>query len=151
MRAVLDSNILARAASPSLGPAREVLDRLSAPPHVLVLSAFIISELSRVLRYDRVRRMHGLDDAGIDRYVAFVEAAGVLVPLPPGQPQTIVSHDPDDDPIVATAEAGQAEVLCTLDRHLHNTAVQTYCAARGIRVLTDIEFLKLLRSAASTP
>lgn len=38
MRIVLDSNVLARAARPVLGPAREVLFRSVEEPHVLLLS-----------------------------------------------------------------------------------------------------------------
>lgn len=146
MRIVLDTNILARAAGPSQGPAREALLRSAAPPHVLVLSAFIVSELDRVLRYDRVRRMHGMDDAGIEQHVANVQAAGVTIVLPTAIPARIVPHDPDDDPIIATAFAGQADVICTRDRHLHNPTVLARCQAQGLRIVTDIELLELLRA-----
>ena len=109
MRIVLDSNVLARAAKPVPGPAREVLIRCTEEPHVLLLSAFIISELRRVLWYDRVRKMHGLDDAGIERYILDVESAASIVTIPGHRKSAIVVHDPKDDPIVHTAVAGAAE------------------------------------------
>jgi hypothetical protein len=85
-----------------------------------------------------------LDDAAILQYVAGIAAAGLLVL--PGPVAAVVTADPDDDPIIAAAIAGQAEVLCTLDRHLHQPGVVAYLAAHGVRVLSDIELLQLLRS-----
>jgi predicted nucleic acid-binding protein len=41
------------------------------------------------------------------------------VELPVDAPVAPVSTDPDDNPIVAAALAGRADVLCTLDRHLN--------------------------------
>ncbi len=149
MRIVLDSNVLARAARPVLGPAREVLLRCTKEPNLLLLSAFILSELRRVLRYDRVRRMHGLDDAGIDRYVADVESAALIVALPVEPQEAIVAHDPEDDPIVHTAVAGAAEILCTRDQHLHHAKVTAYCRARGIEVLDDVALLARFRASES--
>ncbi len=146
MRIVLDSNVLARAARPVLGPAREVFLRCTQEPHVLLLSAFIISELRRVLGYDRVRKMHGLDDAGIERYVLDVESVGSMVTIPATAQGAIVARDPRDDPIVHAAVAGAANVLCTRDRHLRYIDVTRYCRDRGIEVLDDLELLTRLRA-----
>src|SRR5438045_365871 len=100
MRAALDTNILARAAR-GTGPAAEVLRLLTSSPHLLILSPHLVSELSRVLRYDRVRRMHGLDDAGIDSYVAQLQTAALLVsPAAPVPDGGVVLRDPDDDPVI---------------------------------------------------
>ena len=145
MRIVLDNNVLARAARPVLGPAREVLVRCTEDPHVLLISAFIISELRRVLAYERVRKMHGLDDGGIERYVLDVESAASIVVLPVTSQEAIVVRDLQDDPIVHTAVAGAADVLCTRDRHLYDSAVTEYCRIRGIEVIDDIELLSRLR------
>jgi predicted nucleic acid-binding protein len=150
MRIVLDSNVLARAAKPILGPAREVLLRSLGETHVLLLSAFIISELRRVLRYECVREMHGLDDAGIERYVLDVEPAASIAVVPTSTQEAIVVHDRADDPIVHTAVAGTADVLCTRDRHLHQSAVAEYCRVRGIEVLDDVALLARLRAIATS-
>lgn len=147
MRIVLDSNVLARAARPVLGPARELLFRCTEEPHLLLLSAFILSELRRVLRYERVRRMHGLDDAGIERYLTDVGSAALIVTLPDEPHEAIVAPDPRDDPIVHTAVAGMAEFLCTRDRHLYRAEVVAHCRARGIEVLDDTAMLARLRAS----
>lgn len=54
MRVLLDTNVLVSAITRRDGPARE-LTRLMTGPHVLVTSAFLLSELQRVLAYPRVR------------------------------------------------------------------------------------------------
>ena len=110
MRIVLDTNLLARAAMPGTGLARELPVRCTADPRVLILSDFIISELSRVLRYPRMLKAHGLNDDHIEEYLAHLRSGSVIVVLPE-QTTPGVATDPDDDRVVATAIAGQAAVL----------------------------------------
>jgi putative PIN family toxin of toxin-antitoxin system len=151
MRVVLDTNVLARATRGGTGPAAELLGITGLPPHMLILSPFILSELSRVLRYSRLRKIHGLDDQRIDAYVQSVQSAALLVNPPSAAAASPVSTDPDDDPVIGTAIAGTAETLCTNDRHLHQPNVKAHCAAHGIQVLTDIELLRRLRPPVSPP
>lgn len=146
MRVVLDTNVLARSAYSLAGPAAGVLERLSKPGHTLVASPFLLEELGRVLRYPRLQRLHGLTDIEINRFVADVAAACLLVEPASSMAKGVVASDPDDDPIVATAITGNADVLCTLDKHLHQPEVVEYCMNYGIRVMRDVELLALLRS-----
>lgn len=144
MRVVLDSNILARAAHNPVGPAGEIVERLKDPGHVLILSVFILDELDRVLRYPRLKQLHGLTDQEIDEYVQALADAALVIPIT-SPVDRIVLSDPDDDAVISTAEAGQAGILCTLDRHLHKRSVLEYCHAKGIEVLDDLELLRRLR------
>src|ERR1019366_1302426 len=114
------------------------------------LSPFLLSELARVLRYKRMRKLHKLDDTQLDAYVQSLQSAGLVVNPPAGTATAVVSADPDDDPVDATAVAGQADVLCTRDHHLQSPAVRTYCSSAGIQVLTDIELLQILRASSSS-
>ena len=145
MRVVLDTNVLARAAQPSPGPAREAFLRCIRIPHVLLVSEFILEELGRVMRYPRVREMHGLDEERIQRHVEDVRRAGVLVSFPARIGETIVARDPADDPIVETAIAGQADALCSRDRHLYHPDVVAYCRSFGVAVIGDVDLLNLFR------
>ena len=149
MRIVLDTNVLARAVRGGTGPAAELLGIVMVPPHTFILSPFLLSELSRVLRYERVRKLHKLDDAQLDAYVQSLQTAALVVNPPAGTSTSVVVADPDDDPIVATAVAGQAEVLCTRDHHLQSPTVRAYCSGEGIQILTDIELLQQLRASSS--
>ncbi len=146
MRVVLDTNILVRSAYCSEGPAAELLDQLSLPGHTLITSSFLLDELRRVLQYPRLQQLHGFTSGEIDRFVVDVAAASLLVEPEPALAEGVVVNDPDDNPIVATAVAGKAEVLCTLDKHLQNTAVVQFCSKLGIRVQRDVELLSLLRT-----
>jgi len=146
MRVVLDTNILVRSAYCFEGPAAALLDKLSLPGHTLIASPFLLDELGRVLRYPRLQQLHGFTDAEIDRFVAGVAAASLLVEPEPTVAVGVVANDPDDNPIVATAIVGKAQALCTLDKHLHHTAVIDFCGRYGIRVLRDVELLALLPS-----
>jgi len=54
----------------------------------------------------------------------------------------LVLSDPADDPVLYTAADGKADVLCTRNvRHFGLPEVQDFCAAHGIRVMTDLDVL----------
>lgn len=97
-----------------------------------------------------MRKIHGLSDEDIDGYVQHVQAAALVVDVP-AITSGIVTRDPDDDPIIATAVTGQAEKLCTRDRHLRHPNVRAYCSTHGFEVVTDIELLHILRAATPPP
>jgi len=147
MRVTLDTNILARVAFSPHGPAGELFDVIQAH-HTLVLSPAMLTELSRVLNYERVRRLHRLGDAAIAGFVKSIEAGALIVGL--AQPvAAVVSADPDDDYVIATAVAGNSGVICTRNKHFVHPDVLDYCRSHGIRVLSDLELLGELR--ATTP
>ena len=143
MRVVLDTNVLARAIRGGANPACQVLEALLTRPHVLLASEFLLNELGRVLRYPRMKQMHGLDGASLDAFVLTVRSGSLTVDIQPDTPQ--VTTDTDDDPIVATAIEGKADVLCTWDRHFFAPTVMQHLAQFGIRVLRDTELLHELR------
>ena len=117
MRIVLDTNVLARATPGKPGPAAAL--RLAIrEPHLLILSPYLLTELARVLHYPRVKAMHGLNGRQIHRYLLALQSNALVVHVSPSLTDSIVPNDPDDDPIVATAVVGEANYLCTLDKHL---------------------------------
>lgn len=144
MRILLDTNVLARAAAGPPGLANELVLACTEPQQTLLLSPYLIAELRRVLRYPRLQAVHRLEDARIEQYVADLESVGELVLLPDDLPVGVTA-DPNDDPIVATAAIGQADILCTRDRHLQEPAVRKYLTNLGVQVLGDRELLDLLR------
>jgi len=143
MRVVLDTNVLARAIASREGPAGELFERLQSG-HLLIASPPILAELVRVLTYDRVRRLHGLNDSQIATFLQRIESGSLVVGVVEDVP-AIVPHDRDDDYIVATAVMGRADVLCTRNRHLFHRRVVAYCGQRSIRVMDDLELLRRMR------
>lgn len=142
MRIVLDTGILVRANTQSRGPAREVLLAIVGGPHELIISAFLLNETERVLRYPRLLARHGLTDLEIAEHADYLRRVSELVDVIVREP--VVLSDPDDDPVVYTAVAGQADVLCTLDRDLYQPNVVAFCRERHIAVMTDVELLRAL-------
>ena len=144
MRVVLDTNVLVRAIGGANSPARALFLRLLERPHALVVSEFLLDELRRVIDYPRVQAIHGLSAEAAERNVNDIAAGAEFVDLP-GPISFTVPQDPDDDPIVATAVYGRADVLCTRDQHLLRPDVSQYLEQFRVRVLTDIELLAELR------
>ena len=151
MRAVLDTNVLVRSSKNATGPARECFLSFESDQHILLISQYLLAELARVMTYPRVMAQHKLSPEEIREFLQAVETVGELVETPQDEMPAVVSADPDDDPIVQLAVLGHAEVLCTLDRHIRSDSVKAHCQTFGIRVLTDVELLSLLRQSQSTP
>jgi putative PIN family toxin of toxin-antitoxin system len=149
MRVLLDSNVLVRALYSVGGPAEEVVRRLALPPHVLVVSTFLLTELHRVLRYPRLQRLHGLDGQKIERAVAAVATVATHVEPRDADIVAIVPEDPDDDKIVAAAVAARADVICTRNKHFFHEAVIAYCRRHAIEVMDDVALLDRLRNQAN--
>jgi len=147
MRIVLDTNILVRANAKASGPARELLQIIAdSPEHNLLLSPFLLQELERVFSYERVRILSRLTDQEVVEYLSYLQAREISEMVFPGPAPRVVVSDPEDDPVVHTAVAGQADALCTLNRHFYHPAVRDYCRERGVLIASDVDILNLLRS-----
>lgn len=142
MRIVLDTGVLVRASAKSKGPARELLLAIVNGPHELITSAFLLHETERVLRYPRLLERHGLTDAEMDEHVEYLRRVSEVVGAVVREP--VVLSDPDDDPVLYTAVAGRADVLCSLDRDLFQPGVLAFCRTNYIAVMTDVELLRIL-------
>ena len=143
MRITPDTTILIRTNAKATGPAKELLDTIQRCGAVLVLSPFLISEVERVLKYPRVQNIYALSDAEIRQHVEYLRTFAEIVAPAEGPP--VVLKDPDDDPVIYTAIAGAADVICTLDRHFYDPNVIAFCSRQGIRILDDVELLHTLR------
>ena len=139
MRFTLDSNILVRAATSPRGPALRLLDIILGA-HTLVLSRFILEEVERVLLYPRIQARYRITTAEAARFAENLADAADLVE--PVIDRAVILSDPADDPVLYTAVDGRADILCTQNiRHFATAEVRSFCAERGIRVMTDLEAL----------
>jgi len=73
----------------------------------------------------------------------YLASASTLV-RPASVPKNLL-RDPTDEPVLGTALAGQADVICTRDADFYAEDVQRFCASQGIQILTDVELLRSLR------
>jgi hypothetical protein len=62
----------------------------------------------------------------------------------------IVLSDPADDPVVYTALAAGADVLCVKDRDFFDPNVVAFCKRQDIEVMDDLALLVLLGSEKLT-
>src|SRR6266851_514956 len=145
MRVAVDTAILIRANAKASGPAKELLQVIQRTGARLVLSPYVLDEIQRVLRYPRIQALYHLRDGDIWDYVHLLESISDIVEPAEGPP--IVLKDPNDDPVIYTALAGQADVLCTVDKHFYEPNVLAFCSRNGIQLMTDIELLHALQRA----
>jgi putative PIN family toxin of toxin-antitoxin system len=110
---------------------------------VLIISPYILGELERVLTYPRLLQRSGLTSGDIAEYLENLALLSCLV-APKNVPEGVL-RDPADAPILGTALAGKADVLCTRDAGFFEEKVQRFCEANGIQVRTDLQFLDTLK------
>jgi putative PIN family toxin of toxin-antitoxin system len=144
VRIVLDSNILIRSFARSRGLAHEVLLALLASDHTLILSNEMLVEVARVLRYPRLRMVHGQNEEAIYSFTGWLRDAAELVVL---NPLTLAPiRDRSDMFVLQTALNGEADVLCTGDRDFFEPPASIFLASVGIAVLTDAQLMRRLEA-----
>jgi putative PIN family toxin of toxin-antitoxin system len=145
MRITPDTGILVRMTAKATGPARRLLDIVLSGPHELVLSEFLLGETARVLRYPRMQALYDLSEKDISEHVELLrQRADMVFPI---ELDPVALADPNDDPVIYTAVAGRADVLCAMDRDFYAPGVVTFCRDRGIEIMNDVELLQKLRAS----
>ncbi len=144
MRIAVDTAILIRGNVRATGPVKELLTAIQNSGSRIVLSPYVLAEVDRVLRYPRLQALYRLTDADIWRYLRLLESIADIVD--PAEGPSVVLKDPNDDPIIYTALAGQADILCTVDKHFYEPNVLSFCSRNAIRLMTDVELLHFLRN-----
>ncbi|MDZ4851051.1 MAG: putative toxin-antitoxin system toxin component, PIN family [Pirellulaceae bacterium] len=145
-RIVVDTNIIARAVALPHGLAWELFQRSQDDAHLLCTSTYMLAELDRVLRYPKLRKMHGLSDLEIEEFVQSVQRVSLVVELG-SEKIASVSRDLDDDPIIETAIRAKVSYLCSNDLDLHATEVVEHCRQYDIAVVTNRQIMNIFRKS----
>jgi putative PIN family toxin of toxin-antitoxin system len=133
MRIVLDTNVLVSGLLSPFGPPAEIVRMVSSGELTLCLDARLLSEYADVLRHPRFQ----FDEDKVAALLDQIEHDGLLVapgPLPESLP------DPDDEPFLAVAIAGDAECLVTGNLDHFPARLR-----QGVRILSPAGFLKFYR------
>ena len=107
----------------------------------VVTSGPLVDELAETLVEDLGRPFEV-----VESFVTLLCARADVVAI---QHQVMGCHDPNDDPVLETAIAGQAEVIVTRDRRLLRLPrhVADYMECQGIRTVLPEGLLDILRKA----
>jgi len=138
MRAVLDCNVYVSALIRPDGPPSKLLDAFTEGRFEAVVSAAILGELRRVLKYPKLRRRIVLDPMEQEAFLTALSLLSVWVEDRPAG-ETIVAADPSDDIYVLAAIEGKADYIVSGDAHL--LALGAY---DRIRIVSPKEFLEKL-------
>jgi putative PIN family toxin of toxin-antitoxin system len=128
-------NILASAALNEQGLPARVADMVIEGSMELVISNHIVEKLTEVL--DRPYFRRHLSSAGRSRILRALDQD--LEPVIPDESVQGIAPDNEDDLVLGTAVAAEADFLVTGDKAL--LAVREY---RGVRIVTAEEFLSEL-------
>lgn len=142
MRAVIDTNILVRALINRAGTVRPMLTALDAGLYTVVLSAALLTELTRVLRRPRMRTRYGIAEDDIRDLLQLLIRHGEIV-MPTRTIQ--VCRDPRDDMFLEAAVAGGADVIVSGDKDL--LVLHPF---EGIPIVSPAAFLTMLDDRADT-
>lgn len=141
---VLDTNIIVRAVASPAGLASEILRRAIAEGNLLCTSNVMLAELDRVLRYPRIRKIHGLSDSDIEDFVRSIQQVALVIEVEATQSMR-VTRDRDDDPVIETALRTKSDYLCSIDKDIGAADVIEHCKAFAVEVVTDVQLITILR------
>ena len=137
MRVVLDANVLVSALISPKGSPATILSYWQEGKLAIVVSAAILQETDRVLRYPRIRERH-LSEEIVHRFLSLLRKGAIVVE--PDEEVQVIERDPSDNSYLECAVAGRAQYLVSGDGHLLD--LKEY---RGIQILAPREFITLLK------
>lgn len=141
MRVTLDTNVLVSATFWH-GDSDRIVRLIEERKAVLVLSADILAEFTRVLAYDDLQQR--VRDKHLEMQHSVQKFAELAVLVEPAERIHAVTDDPDDNRILECAVAGHANYIASQDAHLLALG-----AFRGIRIVTPAALLARMKGDAS--
>ncbi len=136
IRAVVDTNILIRAAIRPQGTVGPIAQQLREGKYLLIISEILFDELIEKLREPRIGRKYNLDEQAIQDFVGELAVSGELVT--PTR-EIHVCRDEDDNRVLEAAITGRADYIVTTDEDL--LVLRTF---EGIRIVRPRVFLTTL-------
>jgi uncharacterized protein len=139
MKIVLDTNVLVAGLLSPFGPCAQIVRMVSSGDLTLCLDARLLSEYDEVLH----RPKFAFRPDKIAALLDYIEHSGILTasgPLPEALP------DPNDQPFIEVAVAGQATCLIT-GNHAHFPTQR----CQGVTVLSPSDFLAFYSQHQKNP
>ena len=134
MRVVLDTSVFISAFISQDKPPYRALTLWFDKRYELLTSAWQIGEIRRVSRYERVQPLISSHDVG-----KTINALRLRARVFEDVPDVAYSPDPDDNPIIATAIAGDASYLVSGDKG----DLLALEKVQGVQIITARAFVEL--------
>lgn len=138
IRATLDVNVLASGFPAETGPPAALIDAWTALAYEMIISEHILEGLERTWRKPYYQRSFTAEQVHDSLTVLRTEATLVM----PVSTVQGIAEDTEDDLVLATAVAGQAQYLVTGDRYL-----QRIGAYQDVTILSPRQFLAALEAS----
>jgi len=130
---VLDPNVLVAALLSRRGTPAKLLQLWLDGAFEVVVAVSLLAELQRVLAYPKIRA--SVSEVEAAAFLALLEGGATTID-DPARPPSLRTADPNDDYLVALAEAARA-VIVSGDRHLLDMAGR-------LPVYSPADFLRLV-------
>lgn len=115
IRAVIDTNVLIRAAIRPQGALGPIVRRLRVGAYLLIISEILFDELIEKLREPRIARKYNLDEQDIKDFVGELAVSGRIV-FPTREIHGC--RDEDDNRVLEAAVTARADFIVTTDEDL---------------------------------
>ncbi len=137
MKVVLDANIYVSSLISTQGNPKRIMELWEQNQFDVLVSALIIDEIGRVLRYPRIVKRHTRDEGSIQRFLELLSSQAVIVE--PTVVLDVVKEDQSDNRYLECAVEGTAQYIISGDKHLLDLGEY-----KGIVVLPPAAFVTLL-------
>ena len=138
MRIVLDANVLVSALISGRGAPASIVAYWQEDRFEVAISPPILHELDRALHYPRLQERYRLSEQQIRRFLHLLSRQAIVAT--PSPQLTVIEVDLTDNRYLECAQAAEAEVIVSGDRHL--LALGEY---EGIQILSLAGFLAFLK------
>jgi putative PIN family toxin of toxin-antitoxin system len=137
MKVVLDANIYVSSLISTQGNPKRIFERWDQNQFDVLVSASIIDEIGRVLRYPRIVKRHGQDAGTIQRFLELLSSQALIVE--PAIVLDVIKEDESDNRYLECAVEGKARYIISGDKHLLDLGEY-----QGIVILPPAAFVTLL-------
>ena len=138
IRAVLDTNVIIRSFLNPGGIPNRIIEAWKANLFELCLSEPLFHEIEAVLKRPVIRRATHVSDKEIEEFLELITETSFFV-IEPLLVVPVIADDPNDDMVLATALAAEADVIVSGDHHL-----QSLNKYKEIPIVVPRIFLELL-------
>ena len=139
MKAVLDTNVIISGAVKENGIPGQILRAFTDEDKFLsVTSSAILEEVGLVIRYEKIRKIHGWSEEKIMAFLTKLYNSSLLTY---GKISVkVIKDDPNDDKFISCAIEGKADYIVSGDIHLKKLG-----EFLGVKIISPRSFKEKLR------